>query len=236
MAIIFPTLNIAKELAKRSFCLNNLKQLSLAWIMYANQNEQRIVSGIAGSESGWIGKAYHDDFDQGVFLSEEEQKAAIRAGTLWDYIKEEGVYKCPMGRKDQEATYAIIDSMNGCTIGRDHGSPFVSNKMSINKPSERMVFIDEGWITPDSFAVHYIKELWWDDPPVRHSKGVTISFADGSSNYHKWKGTDTIINGKKIETNNIDGWPPETDDGKKDLHWLQKGCWGKLGYTPTVWY
>jgi acyl CoA:acetate/3-ketoacid CoA transferase alpha subunit len=24
--------------------------------------------------------------------------------------------------------------------------------------------------------------------------------------------------------------------GKKDLHYIQKGCWGDLGYEPTVWY
>jgi hypothetical protein len=204
--------------------------------MYANENDQRIINGSAGTESGWIGKAYHDNYKDGVLLSQAEQKAAIREGTLWTYVKEEGLYKCPTGKKGQEVTYAIVDSMNGTRAGRDQGSPFVSNKMSISKPSERIVFIDEGWLTPDSFAVHYIKELWWDNAPVHHSKGVTVSLADGSSKYHKWKGSDTITNGKELETNLIEDWPPETDDGKRDLHWLQKGCWGKLGYTPTVWY
>jgi hypothetical protein len=29
---------------------------------------------------------------------------------------------------------------------------------------------------------------------------------------------------------------PQTDDGKMDLYFVQKGCWGGLGYEPTVWY
>ena len=26
------------------------------------------------------------------------------------------------------------------------------------------------------------------------------------------------------------------DDGKKDVHYIQKGGWGDIGYNVTVWY
>ncbi|MFC1764264.1 type II secretion system protein, partial [Planctomycetota bacterium] len=35
MAILMPALSRAREQGKRAVCLNNLKQLSFAWIMYA---------------------------------------------------------------------------------------------------------------------------------------------------------------------------------------------------------
>ncbi|GAJ23796.1 unnamed protein product, partial [marine sediment metagenome] len=35
MAILMPALNRAKEQGKRAVCLSNLRQLTLAWIMYA---------------------------------------------------------------------------------------------------------------------------------------------------------------------------------------------------------
>ena len=35
MAILMPALYRAREQGKRALCLNNLTQLSLAWIMYA---------------------------------------------------------------------------------------------------------------------------------------------------------------------------------------------------------
>jgi prepilin-type N-terminal cleavage/methylation domain-containing protein/prepilin-type processing-associated H-X9-DG protein len=241
MAILMPALGRAREQGKRAVCLGNLKQLSLAWIMYADDNDQRIVSGNAGATrngevTAWIGKAWHDNYGSGAFLPEEEQKAGIRAGLLWPYVKEEGLYKCPTGRKGQEATYAVMDAMNGFRGSRDQGSPFITNRMDIKGMAERIVFIDEGWVTPDSFAVHYTREVWWDDPPVRHGDGVTVSYADGSSGHHKWKGSDTILSGKKAEMSHVNDQAPQTDDGKRDLHWVQKSCWGELGYTPSVWY
>jgi len=48
MAILMPTLNRAREQGKRAVCLGNLKQLSLSWITYADDNDDRIVNGAAG--------------------------------------------------------------------------------------------------------------------------------------------------------------------------------------------
>ncbi len=47
MAILMPALNRAGEQGKRAACLSNLKQLTLSWIMYAGENDDRIVSGEA---------------------------------------------------------------------------------------------------------------------------------------------------------------------------------------------
>ena len=43
----------------------------------------------------------------------------------------------------------------------------------------RLVFIDEGYMTSDDFAVYYSEPRWWDNPPVRHGDGTTFGFADG---------------------------------------------------------
>lgn len=51
--------------------------------------------------------------------------------------------------------------------------------MDIPDPMNRAVFIDEGWVTPDIFAIHYTQKEWWDEPPVRHDDGTNLSFADG---------------------------------------------------------
>ena len=47
MAILMPSLNRAREQGKRAACLSNLKQLTLAWIAYAGDNDDRIVNGEA---------------------------------------------------------------------------------------------------------------------------------------------------------------------------------------------
>ncbi len=40
-----PALNRVKEQGRRAVCLSNLKQLGLAWTMYADENDDKIVNG-----------------------------------------------------------------------------------------------------------------------------------------------------------------------------------------------
>ena len=48
LAILMPALNRVKEQGKRATCLNNLKQLNLAWIMYADDFDDMLVNGDTG--------------------------------------------------------------------------------------------------------------------------------------------------------------------------------------------
>ena len=48
MAILMPALKRAREQGQRAACLSNLKNLTLAWIMYADDNSDRIVNGDSG--------------------------------------------------------------------------------------------------------------------------------------------------------------------------------------------
>jgi len=53
MAILMPALNRVREQGKRAACLSNVKQLTLGWIMYADDNDQKIVSGRTAQNS-WV--------------------------------------------------------------------------------------------------------------------------------------------------------------------------------------
>ena len=112
MAILMPALNRAREQGKRAMCLGNVKQLMLAWIMFADDHDQRIVNGAAGM-GGWVGTGWSNNYGSGEMLSKEEQIRAIHRGTLWDYVKDEGLYKCPTGVSGQYITYSIMDAMHG---------------------------------------------------------------------------------------------------------------------------
>src|SRR5512147_2062826 len=52
MAILMPALNRAREQGKRAACLSNLKQLGLAWNLYADDNNDRMVNGDSGEYTG----------------------------------------------------------------------------------------------------------------------------------------------------------------------------------------
>jgi prepilin-type N-terminal cleavage/methylation domain-containing protein/prepilin-type processing-associated H-X9-DG protein len=243
MAILMPALNKAREQGKRAACLSNVKQLVFAWGLYADDNDNKIVNGCTGvagegnvpvDEDGWVHWAGYSDS-----TTEKHQIEAIKEGTLFPYCKVERLYKCPTGLRGEMRTYAIVDSMNGWPSG-----PRIKNRMDIHRPGERIVFVDEGWVTFASWSVPYDTESWWgsvvtqpgilaadnrhkDPPPVRHGDGTNFSFADGHSEYWKWKDRRTIDYGKMIV-----GADPH-QPGNPDLYRVQRAMWGKLGYTPS---
>lgn len=52
-AILLPVLSAAQERARRTQCLNNLKQLGMAWVMYPNDNNDKIMSNPAANGLGY---------------------------------------------------------------------------------------------------------------------------------------------------------------------------------------
>lgn len=259
MAILMPALNRAREQGKRAACLSNLKQLTLAWVAYAGDNDEKIVNGEAyGGASGtcgmggaggphdrekyWTGADCASDYMTGGKLDQQVQLAAIRAGALYPWIPADRAYQCPTGIRGEMRTYTITDAMNGLTSGRGpvaNGNSSVTvgkttlwckktTQVVVPFPQERLVFVDEGRVTPDSYATHYDTATWWDPPHCRHGDGTNVSFVDGHSDYWKWKGQETINDGKLA--NPVHQLKPTTDDGFEDLHRMQRGVWGRLGY------
>ncbi len=271
MAILMPALNRAKEQGRRAVCHGNLKTLQLAWLMYTDENDGRVVNGAGGFhyyagggmtndgaatgivERAWVGKGWGDNWDTdspNTGVTEAGQKKAIHEGALWEVAKEEGCYKCPTGRPGEWVTYAVVDAMNGLNAlngrtGVSTGSTHVNSvgtrvgktvlwvkrlsEISSPTPAERMVYIDEGAMTPDSFAVHYQGNgTWWDDPPVRHGDGTTVSFADGHATHLKWRATETIEWGRKAQERYYGGFRPTTEDGIEELNEFRRAVWGKI--------
>jgi len=258
MAILMPSLNRAREQGKRAVCLNNLKQLALTWNMYADDNDDMIVNGEAYNggdgraptptsgnrhkgEQWWTGDDCAGGYMQGEKLAEEVQIQAIKAGALYPYCKNERLYQCPTGVRGEMRTYTIGDSMNGIPrdgthIGDKVGVRVGRTVLWIKKrtditspgPAFRIVFLDEGRVTPDSYATHYVNPRWWDPPHVRHGDGTNVSFADGHAAYWKWNDTETIEIGKAA--NPLHQYQPTNDVGREDLAKMQKAIWGRLGY------
>lgn len=246
MAILMPVLHRAREQGQRAACLGNLKQLTVAWMMYADENDNKIVNGCTGKagqggvvakEDGWVHWAGYANE-----TTEESQVQAIKEGALFPFCKATKLYQCPSGLRGEMRTYSIADGMNGWSTPN---YPIIKNRTKIARPGERIVFLDEGWATLASWSIPYDREAWWgstavaggiesstnrnfDPPPVRHGEGTTFSFADGHSEYWKWRDKRTIDYGRLV---------PGTDSiqpGNPDLHQVQKAVWGKLGYEPVL--
>jgi len=262
MAILMPALSRVKEQGKRIVCENSLKSLQLCWIMYADDNDGKIVNGEAGFDRGspsslhetaWMGQGWGPSWNSPNALSnpltDRQKKEAIEHGALWEYVKDYDVYKCPTGRRGECVTYAAVDSMNALArtgtftggnrltaTGLRNGRTVLwikrRSEISSPGPAQRMVFIDEGAMTPDSFAVHYNQRgPWWDDPPSRHGDGTTISWADGHVSHLKWKAAETIEWARDHKDYyGGGGFMPSTPEGIEELEDFQKAVWGKVGY------
>lgn len=259
MAILMPALKRAKEQGQRAICQGNLKNLTLAWMVYADDFDQKIVNGAGGinrtsgslREDPWVRQGWGNNWNNqnvdDTGMTDEQKKQAIRDGALWPYANEYGCYKCPTGRRNEFVTYSVVDAMNG--LHRDgtfvnNGNYILDRGVRIGKTvlwikkkteiiyptgAERMVFIDEGAMTPDSFATNYTNGGWWDDPPVRHGDGTTISWADGHASHLKWKATETIERARS--TANYyggGGFMPQTEEGIEELRQFRKWVWGRI--------
>src|SRR5215472_17355860 len=54
-AILLPVLSAAQEKARKTYCLNNIKQLALAWVAYTTDNNDKIMSNPAAAGLGYQG-------------------------------------------------------------------------------------------------------------------------------------------------------------------------------------
>ncbi|MBI3418127.1 MAG: prepilin-type N-terminal cleavage/methylation domain-containing protein [Verrucomicrobia bacterium] len=116
-SLLLPALSQAKAKTQSTLCKNNLKQLQLAWELYALDNDGRIVGNndglLAGywqNVGGWVlGNAQRDKTDQN-----------IRDGKLWKYTGAARLYHCPSdrskvtGRSDliRFRSYSLESSLN----------------------------------------------------------------------------------------------------------------------------
>jgi prepilin-type N-terminal cleavage/methylation domain-containing protein/prepilin-type processing-associated H-X9-DG protein len=260
MAILMPALKRAKEQGQRTVCHGNLRQLMLAWLMYADENDDRIVNGAGGinrnqgslSEDPWVGRGWGANWNNpnvdSTGATRQQQIQAIEDGALWSVARDHGLYKCPTGRRNEFVTYACVDAVNGLhrsgtfvnnghyirDVGERVGKTVLwlkkTTEISSPPPPHRMVFVDEGAMTPDSFAVNYNPGPWWDDPPARHGDGTTLGWADGHVSHLKWKAAETIDHARAATAfyQPYGALNPQTEEGQEELREFRRSVWGHI--------
>ena len=91
-AMLMPALGKAREKAKQTECINNLKNFSLSATMYSNDNRSLfpfLTEGTSGNgmNGGWIRYENFPCPSAGIF--------DIEGGTLFAYVGTVKVYRCP---------------------------------------------------------------------------------------------------------------------------------------------
>lgn len=211
--LLLPSLARAKDKAKAVLCLNNKKQLQIAWSLYPNDNEDKLVPHGLNVPSPprpelnlWWAQGFLN-YDGGN--SENTNTALLldpKYAQLGPYTENAALYKCPSDKSRVKVSRTGFAprvrsiSMNAFTGGQ--GQCGLSNTVKfgpqtfsrIVNPSSLFVFIDEH---PDSLD---FVSFWVEDrkggaglsghsgscPGSLHSDAATISFADGHVELHKW--------------------------------------------------
>jgi len=231
-----PALSRAREQGKRAACMSNTKNLALAWNVYADDYDAKMVNANTA-----LGTANRDGacwvYWAGQNATQEVALRELRRGLLFPYCPSTKLFKCPTGIRGEVVTYAIPDAMNGYYYIPGAQQQIKTLKTQIKNPSEQIVFLDEGRLSPSSWTIWYDQERWWDQITARHGDGTNFSFADSHTEYWKWKDPRTL----EVAKMDYDYWQntarnntsQSTQPGNEDLHRVQRGVFGRLGYTPT---
>jgi prepilin-type N-terminal cleavage/methylation domain-containing protein len=231
MAVLMPALSRAREQGKRVVCLYYQRQMTSAWLMYADDFSDKIVCGDANEY--WIQGAYlpggvHYNeipwcYDDWATTDINKRKELMQRGALYKYVKNVKAYKCPRAEAIETRSFSIVDSMNGYVPGgMDTGAILIKNRQQIKKAYERIVFADDGGAegqTMGAWSIFVNTASWWDPPAARRGDGITYSFADAHAEYKKWKNPSTLDFAKR----KVGGAVAVPRD---DLRWAQKGVWG----------
>lgn len=97
--LLLPAVSKAKEYGRRVKCLNNLKQLQLCWLLYAHDNEDRLVPNnyvyVASFGSTTTALSMNDISWAPGNVRTDPDDSNIRRGALFPYNTETSIYKCP---------------------------------------------------------------------------------------------------------------------------------------------
>jgi prepilin-type N-terminal cleavage/methylation domain-containing protein len=169
ISILLPALNKAREDAYRVRCLNQQRQLVMAWMMYNTTSKNHLCSSNTQQIPPFSGIW--------TWATAGNTLQSLSYGVLWPFVKDYDVYKCPNDRISYSHTY----SMNGYLAGEDPHAVF--NAGQIKFAFATMCFIEEldirGYEINSFMINHYPANSWNDTPANMHGNADTISFCDG---------------------------------------------------------
>ena len=195
-ALLLPALARAKDMSKRVGCLNNQKQLGLAWEMYSSDfNGRMAINDVETTDvprsttNSWVAGNAKYDIDP----------TTITIGSIYSYVKNPSAYKCPadLGMIQDTAipryrSFSLSCYMNGPLANTNWNVQPLRQTSQIQDTSKTLTFIDEDALTLDDGHFLYATNSnnWLNIPGWRHQNGTVLTFADHHTEYWKWKSAE----------------------------------------------
>jgi prepilin-type N-terminal cleavage/methylation domain-containing protein/prepilin-type processing-associated H-X9-DG protein len=234
-AMLLPALSKAKAKATGIACLNNSKQLGLSWMMYAQDNSEKLAQNTdlgrlinnpndpsalnGGPNASWVlGNMQNNPT--------RTNNLFVQNGLIYPYNNNVGIYKCPADRNAAGRPPANRSITMNTLLGAYPGMSYLPEKQikkysGIKRPVMLWVTIDENPVTINdgSFRVPLGANVGWIDmPAIYHNNAGGLSFADGHAEIRKWR--DPAVLRGKTDANDystIPAVPPYTD-----INWMRE--------------
>ena len=246
-ALLLPALQKAKTKAEGISCLNNNKQLMMAWTMYADDHNGILVMNPNQGplNPGWAYWVY-GNVDWGTGPNNTNYQYIINPlyAKLAPYTsKTRNLYKCAADRylsASQRAagfrarirSYSMSSFMHSSDSGgSDQYSTAFIKMTDIKKPAMTWVLLDEH---PDSINDAFFTvrmditdhALWSDLAGSSHNGACGIGFADTHAEIHKWLGGETRVPVRMENAYHVAsgaGWVESTSLlATKDFQWFRE--------------
>jgi prepilin-type N-terminal cleavage/methylation domain-containing protein/prepilin-type processing-associated H-X9-DG protein len=246
LSILMPALKEAKKRAMGIYCLSNLRGLSIAWTVYADQNDDNLVSGEAWANYGnvrpfdWVHPVLENTdplYTPGMSENEREL-AGIRKGALFPYTETEKLYNCPGDRTWKTATGTLSPSQSpyrsfAVSWPMNAQWPGVNDRYKYTKtgeivmPANRLVFLEEEEAGGSNWGSWILRpdpaDFRWHDPiAIWHSRSSTnLGFADGHAERHHWVDQSTLDMAENQTLRKDPLAPPYVGEGE-DLRYMRR--------------
>ena len=233
-SMLLPALSRAKIKAQGIQCMSNLKQLTLAWLVYPNDNHDVLPNNYSGGSgnnawvTGWMDWTTSSENTNLLYLTEPSY-CALALYTA----KSTGIFKCPADHYASAAQRNLgwpgrvrSMSMNGVWGGKNSDKTsgcYAVPKLSTLRMSPAMasVMMDEQLDSLNDGALFMNTDTpaYLDFPGSIHNGACGVSLADGHSEIHPWRSANTIHGVKFLDWTWLE---PYFAPGARnpDLRWL----------------
>jgi prepilin-type N-terminal cleavage/methylation domain-containing protein/prepilin-type processing-associated H-X9-DG protein len=222
-AMLLPALGKAKVKAEGIRCVSNSRQFMIAWIMYSDDNTDKLVLNGGGQTNvAWAAGNMGNP-------AEAVDPVLIKNALLFPFTKSVDLYKCSGNKKKNMLRGVSMNAVMGsCNAYGQYTSSIwgwisYGKITQVRRPTDYFVILDEddNSINDAFMRVDYSPTVPGfrlnDIPAVYHGGSSGIGFADGHSEMHKWKTLKTPVAGWTDPNGGAPGWGVKNP---ADAQWL----------------
>ncbi len=225
-ALLLPALGKSKTKAESLTCANNIKQLSLAWQLYADDFNDWLVNNHGVPETLARRQTWANNVQDWEASDDNTNILLLTEAKLGPYANRNArIFKCPADREPAPNGPHIRSMSMNAMVGNPGELTNQFNptylqffkKTDVRTPAAIFVFLDENADTlNDGFFVNRLEEYRWGNlPGAYHNGSANFSFVDGHVEPHRWLVPGTVHIVQRARVKSIAASPPT------DFDWLK---------------